>query len=317
MMTESSMNGLQSPVVAIGPSSFGEADAAPLRQLESAGVLVKPNPFGRRLNEEEIIAHLDGVDGLIAGLEPLNARVLESAPTLKVIARVGIGMDNVDQGTAEHLGICVSNTPDGPTAAVAEMTLAALLTLSRRLVELNEDLHRREWRKRLAPGLAGRTALIIGLGRIGRRVADLLPAFGVCVLGCDPALATDEFPTEVEAVSLAEGLAAAQIISLHAGGNQPILGQAELAHLSQGCLLLNSARGSLVEEQALISALEDGRLTGIWMDAFGQEPYEGPLCDYPQALLTPHVCTYTTQCRSEMEGTAVANLLRDLGHGVR
>ena len=114
--------------VAIGPSSFAEEDSTPLRLLEAAGVEVVPNRWKRRLTEAEIIEHLQDVDGLIAGLEPLNRKVLQSArPRLRALARVGIGMANVDQDAARELGIRVSSTPDGPTEAVAEMTLAALL----------------------------------------------------------------------------------------------------------------------------------------------------------------------------------------------
>jgi len=124
-------------VVAISPSSFSALDSTPLNLLESAGVEIIPNPLGRRLTEEEIISHLEGVDGLIAGLEPLNRRVLSSALQLKSIARVGIGMDNVDLEAAKELGIKVSNTPDGPTRAVAEMTLAAMLSLCRQILPSN------------------------------------------------------------------------------------------------------------------------------------------------------------------------------------
>ena len=118
--------------VAVGPSSFAAQDDTPLKMLGSAGCEVVPNPFGRRLTEEEIIAHLEGIDGLIAGLEPLNRKVLSSAPGLKAIARVGIGMTNVDFDAAAEFGVKVSNTPDGPVAAVAEMTLTALLALGRK-----------------------------------------------------------------------------------------------------------------------------------------------------------------------------------------
>ena len=111
--------------IAIGPSSFAEKEKQPLEMLKSAGVEIVANPFSRRLTEEETISHLKGVDGLIAGLEPLNKHVLLSAPQLKAIARVGIGMDNVDLKTTAELGIKVSNTPDAPAAAVAELTTSA------------------------------------------------------------------------------------------------------------------------------------------------------------------------------------------------
>ena len=301
-------------VVAIGPSSFAQEDDAPRRRLEAAGVTVKENPFGRRLTEEETIAHLEGCDGLIAGLEPLNRRVIASAaPRLKAIARVGIGVANVDFDAAAEYEVKVSSTPDGPIDAVAEMTLAALLALNRRLVSTNQALHAGEWKKEIGLGLNGAKALLIGYGRIGRRVGALLRAFGATVLVCDPYVEVASLVHGERQVALDAGLAEADIISLHAAGEACILGADQFARMKPGATLLNSARGGLVDEQALIAALDNGTVGGVWFDAFWREPYAGPLSDYPQALLTPHVATYTRQCRLGMESAAVENLLRDLG----
>jgi len=300
-------------VVAIGPSSFAEADPAPRKLLEAHGIEVKENPFGRRLTEEEIIAHLEGVDGLIAGLEPLNRKVLESAqPQLRAVARVGIGMDNVDQDGAAALEIRVSNTPDPPIRAVAEATLAALLSLSRKLTQLNGDLHERTWKKAIGMGLYQTPVLLIGYGRIGRRTGELLRAFGARLLIHDPFVDPATLAHGEELVGLHEGLAKADVVSLHAAGDNCILGGPEFDAMRDGVLLLNSARGGLVNEDALVAALDSGKVGGVWFDAFWKEPYDGPLCDYGQALLTPHTATYTLQCRLEMETAAVENLLRDL-----
>lgn len=300
--------------VAIGPSSFAEKDPAPLRLLEAAGIQVKPNPFGRRLTEAEIIDHLKGVDGLIAGLEPLNRTVLAAAhPRLKALARVGIGVANVDFDAAREFGVAVSSTPDGPIDAVAEMTLTALLALARQLVATNAALHRGEWAKSIGQGLRGANVLLIGCGRIGRRTAELLQAFGAVVHACDPALDAASIPPGITIVDLEAGLANADIISLHASGEDCILDVAAFARMKPGVILLNGARGSLVEENALLDALDSGKVSGVWFDAFWEEPYRGKLNQYDQALLTPHVGTYTEQCRLQMESEAVHNLLRDLG----
>jgi D-3-phosphoglycerate dehydrogenase len=300
-------------LVAIAPSSFADADAQPLELLRSAGVEIKPNPFRRRLTEAEIITHLEGVDGLLAGLEPLNRKVLSSAGRLKVLARVGIGMANVDQAAAAELGIKVSNTPEGPTAAVAEMTLCAALALLRDLTGRNAALHQREWPKDVVWGLSGLPVLIVGHGRIGRRTATLFRALGAQILVSDPRVRPETLANGEQLVSLAEGLRQARMVSLHASGEREILGAAELALLGQGAYLLNSARGELVNEAAVVAALSSGRLAGVWFDSFWQEPYRGALCDHPKALLTPHAATYTVQCRRSMETEAVRNLLRDLG----
>ncbi len=300
--------------VAIGPSSFAEKDPTPLRMLEAAGVVVKPNPFGRRLSEAEIIEHLQGVDGLIAGLEPLNRRVLQSAsPRLEALARVGIGVANVDFDAAKEFEVAVSSTPDGPIDAVAEMTLAALLSLARQLIPTNAALHRGEWTKSIGLGLRGTKVLLIGYGRIGRRVGELLRAFGADILVCDPTLDITSALPGITVVTLDQGLAATDVISLHASGEACILDRAAFAQMKPGVLLLNGARGALVDEVALLNALESGIVGGTWFDAFWEEPYRGKLAQVDQAILTPHVCTYTEQCRLQMESEAVRNLLRDLG----
>lgn len=300
--------------VAIGPSSFAEEDPSPLDLLARAGVEVRPNPFGRRLTEDETIAHLDGIDGLIAGLEPLNRKVLEACPSLKAIARVGIGMTNVDLEAARERGIAVSNTPEGPTDAVAEMTVAAMLCLCRRLVPSDAALHAGQWKKLIGSSLAGAVVLLVGYGRIGRRAAALLAPFQPELLVFDPYLdSTADLGAATRVESLADGLRRADIVSLHAAGVDCILDAAAFDAMRDGVILLNSARGELVDEPALVRALESGRVAAAWFDAFAKEPYAGALTRFEQVLLTPHVGTYTRQCRLSMETAAVNHLLRDLG----
>jgi len=248
----------------------------------------------------------------IAGLEPLNKRVLSTFPKLKAVARVGIGMDNVDIEAANELGIKVSNTPDEPAQAVAEMTLAALLALCRGLVTADTAMHAGRWQKAIGTGLIGTKVLLIGYGRIGRRVGELLRIFGAEVLVTDPFLSDSQLNDDERLVSLDQGLNEASVISLHASGNEVILRDNEFRRMQNGVILLNAARGELVDENALIKALEKGKVSGAWLDVFRQEPYQGRLLEFEQVLLTPHISTYTRQCRLNMEMAAVKNLLRDL-----
>ncbi len=298
--------------VAIGSSSFADADETPLSILKQAGVQVKPNPCKRRLSKNEIIDHLDGVDGLIAGLEPLTRDVLETAPRLKAIARVGIGMDNIDQIAAAELGVKVSNTPGGPTEAVAEMCLTALLSLKRNLGAYNTDLHHGIWKKRIGRSLQNSNILLIGYGRIGKRFGEHLRYFNANLLVCDPALKQSYLTHNEQFVSLNQGLKLADVISLHVGGSEMILGKSEFSKMQEGVIILNSARGSLIDEAALIHALNSDVVGGAWMDVYNDEPYDGPLKNFGQVLLTPHISTYTLECRRSMEESAVHNLLRDL-----
>ena len=298
--------------ISIGVSSFAVEDETPKTILEEAGLIIVPNPFQRRLTEKEIIAHLKGSIGLIAGLEPLNRKVLKSAQHLKAIARVGIGMDNIDLDAARELGIKVSNTPDGPTEAVAEMCLAALLTILRRLPYFNTDMSKGVWKKRIGTSLKGTKVLLIGYGRIGRRFGDLLRFLGGEILVTDPVLTEEMLECGERLVSLEEGIREAEIISLHANCIGVILGSKEFELIRPGAVLLNSARGQLIDEEALIRALQKGTVASAWIDTFWREPYSGSLRDFEQVLLTPHVSTYTRQCRRNMEMSAVQNLLKDL-----
>lgn len=299
--------------VIVGASTFADQDKTPIALLESAGVEVRLNPLGRRWTETEAIELLQGVDGLLAGLEPLNRTVLAATEgRLKALARIGIGMDNVDQNAAREMGIKVSNTPDAPTAAVTEMTLAALLCLARELEPMNREMHAGAWPKTISRSLRELTVLVVGFGRIGRAVAAQLSALGCSILVTDPFL-TEASQCPFPVVSLADGLRNADVISLHASGSGVLLGDLEFTAMKPGMILLNPARGGLVDEAALGRALDSGQVAKAWLDTFGQEPYTGGLRKYPQVLMTPHACTYTRECRRSMESEAVINLLRDLG----
>jgi D-3-phosphoglycerate dehydrogenase / 2-oxoglutarate reductase len=298
--------------VAISTSSFAASDSTPIEALEAKGVEVIQNPYGRKMTESEIIDHLQDVDGLLAGLEPLNENVFKCCPLLKAIARVGIGMDNVNLASAKRAGIKISNTPEGPTNAVAEMTVGAALALARNIMPANQALHEKKWSKSIGLGLKNTDVLVVGYGRIGRRAADLFHNFGSNIMVCDPLIKESEVDKSFKLVGLQEGLQTAQIISLHAAGENQILTRNEFGLMKDGVMLLNSARGNLIEEQALIDALDSGKVASGWLDTFPSEPYSGRLTDYEQLILTPHMSTYSIQCRKDMEIAAVSNLLRDL-----
>jgi len=304
------------PRILIGPSSFGVVDAAPLQRLRDAGFDVLQNPFGRKLSTQELMELLPGVIGLVAGLESLDRAVLEQSE-LRAISRCGAGTSNVDLDAAHRLGIVVRNTPAAPTAAVAELTVAAMLALLRQILPMNADLHAGRWTRLPGAQIEGRTVAVVGFGRVGRRVAALLLAFGAKVIAVDPHV--DRVDPPIELARLADALPRADIVTLHASGDETILGRAELLRVKPGALVLNCGRGGLVDEGALCEALDSGHLAGAWIDAFRDEPYRGPLTRYPQVLLTPHIGSFTVECRRRMEMEAVENLLDALerpGSGV-
>jgi len=275
--------------------------------LISSGYEVIDNPFKRKLTKEELLNLLSpDVVGLIAGLEPLDREVLQKS-NLKVISRVGSGLSNIDMKVAKELGIKVCYTPYGPTTSVAELTLGAMLSMIRMVPQMDRDLHQGQWNKKIGLQLENKTIVIIGFGRIGKKVADLLSSFRVNILVVDPFLKNDikDYPV----LSFEEALPKADIITIHSSGNECLLGDKEFSLMKNGVYLLNAARGGLISESSLIKALDEGRVAGAWMDTFENEPYTGPLTKYQQVILTPHVGSYTLECRKQMETEAVDNLI--------
>lgn len=297
--------------ILIGPSSFAETDKTPLNRLIAAGYEVIDNPFKRKLTKNELFELLThDVIGILAGLEPLDREVLQHSQ-LRVVSRVGSGMSNVDINAAKELDIAVCSTPNGPTVAVAEMTLGALLSLLRMIPLMDQALHGGKWLKKVGSQLEGKTVAIVGFGRIGRRVAELLVPFRVKLLVVDPFLTVDAVGDFIR-LPLAEALPQADIVTLHSSGEECLIGEREIALMKSGVFILNVARGVLISEVALVKAIEEKKVAGAWLDTFREEPYSGPLCKFHNVVLTPHVGSYTLECRKQMETEAVDNLINVL-----
>ena len=293
--------------IPVGASRFN-VDTPQIKYLcKKFDLEITPNPYGRKLTVSESIEFYKHATGVLAGLELFNEEVFAALPKLKAIARIGIGVDNIDFYSADKHGVIISSTPNEPTYAVAEMTLAALLTIARGIIPANLAMHNGEWKKEVGFSVCGSIILFIGYGRIARKFAELLSPFGAKVLICDPNVPDSDG-------SLEELLPKADVISLHASGNETVLGWKEFNLVKHGATLLNSARGELIDESALVDALSAGKIGHYWGDVFGEEPYSGELCGLENAILTPHISTYTTLCRSSMEFTALENLVKDLGY---
>ncbi len=301
------------PKIVINTSSFDLANFGELLALEQSGVSVELNEFGRKLTEDETCVRLgEDVIGLIAGLEPLNAKVLGSAKHLKAIARVGIGLDTVDLEAARARGIAVFNTPEPPAQAVAELTLGHILGMLRNISRVDRAIRAGEWKGQFGQLLAGKTIGVVGYGRIGRKVSELLIAFGVEVIAHDP-LAQEI--SAVRFVDLPTLLASSDIVTLHVPyttENHHLIGANEIASMKQGAFLVNIARGGLVDETALRASLESNQLGGAALDCFEVEPYSGPLKDLENVVMTAHMGTYATETRGQMEREAAAQLVAHL-----
>lgn len=297
--------------IVITTSSFGKYDHTPLNELKKEQIEYELNPYGRKLSSEEVIEIAKGADGIIAGTEPLNDRVLKKIPGLKVISRCGVGLDNVDLASAKELGIKVFATPDGPTQAVAELSIGLMLDLLRKVSIMDRKLRNGLWEKQMGNLLSGKKVAIIGFGRIGQKVADLLMPFGADIAYYDIRVIDSSFPLKQKT----QLLSWADIITLHCSAisdNRPIIGKEELKQMKKGAWLINTSRGGLVDEEALYFSLKDGYLSGAALDVFENEPYTGPLYELDNVILTPHIGSYARESRIEMEMQAVRNLINGL-----
>lgn len=300
--------------ILITTSSFGEQCPEHLASLQGSGLKAVMNPYGRKLTEDEVAGLIQEFQpvGMIAGVEPLTRAVMEKAPFLKAISRCGIGMDSVDLSAAEELGIVVSNTPDAPTIPVAELTIGLILTLLRSLHVSDASIRLGGWERPMGGLLHGKIVGIVGCGRIGSYVAKIVSAFGCRLIGYDPYITSH---ANVELMALEELLQLSDLISLHipySDNNHHIINAERIAHMKQGAVLVNASRGGLVDEVALVEALESGKLSGAAIDCFEQEPYAGPLAGKANTLLTSHIGSYAREGRMIMEQQAVENLLKAL-----
>jgi D-3-phosphoglycerate dehydrogenase len=295
-------------------SSFADYDSQPVELLKASGYEFVINLSGKRVTPQQLLDQGKDATVLIAGVELYTAEVLAQLPLLKCISRCGAGVDAIDLNAAKEKNIAVLNTPEVPTQAVAELALTMMLALLRNLTAQMRAA--KEWKRLDAQLLAGKRVGVVGLGRIGRRVVELLQPFGVTVLGVDPFVdQTWVAAHQVQLTSLETLLAESDIVSLHAAKSAEhplVLGAAQLATMKKGALLINLARGNMVDEEALYQALTSGYLWGAGLDVYPQEPYQGKLCDLPNVVLTPHSATLTVQTRVAMEVECVSKALRFL-----
>jgi D-3-phosphoglycerate dehydrogenase / 2-oxoglutarate reductase len=303
--------------VALTIRSFDQ-DGPAMRRLREGCRIRFVNRSGKRLAVGDLPGAIGEAEGVIAGTEPFSRQVLEACPRLRIISRVGTGTDSIDLGAARARDIRVFTTPESPVQAVAEHTLALLLSALRGIPRRSELMRKGEEATEPGTLLAGKTAGVIGLGRIGTKVAGMLGALGCRVIAYDP-LRTGQDPPGIRLCSsLGDLVEEADILTLHASarpGGVPILDGALLGRCRMGVVIVNTARGSLIDEDALVRALEEGRVAAAGLDVFPREPYTGPLLRFPQVVATPHVASNTIETRKEMEMEAVENLLKGFSGG--
>lgn len=307
--------------ITITTTSFADYDKKPIEILKENGFEVVLNTLGRKLKKNEVIELCKGSVGIIAGTETIDADILNSLVVsttsrslLKVISRCGAGLDNVDLDASKKLGIKVFNTPDAPTLAVGELTVGLILDLLHKVSQMDREVREGQWQKRMGNLLSEKKVGIIGFGRIGQKVAALLTPFDCEIRYYDVKAEGKEKITESLArrIELEELLKTSDIISIHVSSKEQIIGVGEIEQMKKGSWLVNVSRGTVIDEDALFEALKNGHLAGAALDVFKEEPYYGPLREFDNVILTPHIGSYAIESRIKMELAAVENLLNGL-----
>ena len=293
-----------------------EVSNSGLQPLHDAGFVVEKRTG---LNPTELPAALSGCVGLVVRSETkVTADLMDSATTLRVIGRAGVGVDNIDVPAATERGIVVMNAPDGNTITTAEHTIALLIALARRVPQANNSLKSGHWDRKLFIGveLQGKTLGVVGMGRIGRTVSARARAFGMKIVAFDPFIAPEQArDLEIELAPLDELFASADFITIHTpltAETRGVIGRDAFARMKKGVRIINCARGGLVDESALYDAIKSGTVAGAALDVFAQEP---PAPDHPLLLLdeviaTPHLGASTAEAQEGVAFT-VSEQMRD------
>ena len=300
----------------IATTSFSTQSEEPLALLKSNNFQVISNNKGRKLKSGELIRELSGFDGVIAGTEEYTQIVLNKLSQLKVISRLGVGLDNIDLETAKILGITISKTKTSPAVAVVELSLNLMLNIARKITNQNNDVKNGVWNKQMGSLLQEKTLGIIGLGTIGKSLVKLVKGFNFRILAFD--LFHDEkFAKEhkVNYCDIDTLLTQSDIVSIHlnlTSETNGLMNKKRINLLKPECIFINTSRGEIIDENALFVTLEGKNILGAGLDVFTREPYSGPLLELDNVILTPHIGSYAKELRIQMEIEAAENLIRGL-----
>jgi D-3-phosphoglycerate dehydrogenase len=306
---------LKEACLLVTPTSYGKNDPCLKTELEAVVAKVIYNPTGKPLTSAEVTSLLPGVDGYIAGLDVIDRAALEKADRLRVIARYGVGVDSVDLEAAREKSIVVTNTPGANSVSVAELALGLMLTLARQISEAHQAVQQGKFPRLSGVSMEGKTVGILGLGAIGKQLVRRLAGFDCRILAYDP-YADTEFSARNNLVleTLDAVVTQADFLSLHLPvlpETRCLVNTAFLAKMKKGSYLINTSRGELIDEQALLNALKSGHLRGAGLDVFTVEPPEpaNPLLHLPNVIATPHLGAQTDGATSNMGWLAMRDCL--------
>ncbi len=296
---------------------FGNKNQLPINLLKRNGFEYLINPAGKKLTEDELADLVTDFDVIIAGTEPITKKVIDRASNLKMISRVGIGLDSVDLLEAKKQNIAVSYTPDAPAPAVAELTVGMMLTLLRSVHVSNSQMHLGDWHRYFGRRLSEVTIGIIGVGRIGQGVLEHLTGFGSPKILINDTSVKDDISNRFNVEwSSKEGIyKQSDIVSLHlplTGKTKNMIKRNHLFSMKKDAIIINTSRGGIINESDLYEVMQSGHLSGAAIDVFDNEPYSGDLKNIERCLLTAHMGSMSVDCRSRMEIEATEEAVRFL-----
>jgi len=301
--------------VLITARSFRRIPGPHIEEWHKEGYEIVVPPYDRPLEAEELIEFIRDVDAAILGLDKATREVLVMASNLKVISRHGVGVDNIDLKTASERGIVVTITPGANSIAVAELTMALIFALARKIPAHDRMVRGGKWGRLEGFEIMGSTLGLIGAGKIGREVGTRAHALGMRILFTDPLRPPEEWlqKTQAKQVSLEDLLSSSDFISLHLPLNDEtrnILDSARIGLLKPSAFVINAARGGLLDEKALFEALKNGRIAGAAIDTFNLEPPDSSqFTELDNFIATPHIGSATYQTTLRMGWLATQNAL--------
>lgn len=302
--------------IKVTTSSFGGSSIEPINILNENFSDIEFNKLNRKLNSDELINFAYNADGIIAGTEIYNKRILNNLQNLKVISRLGVGVDNIDLKETKLRNIKIYKSQTSPAPAVAELTLSLMLNVARKVSNHSQSIKTGIWKKEMGILLRNKTLGIIGLGNIGKNIVKLVAGFKFNIIAFDE-FEDKEFSENynIKYCSLNELISSSDIITVHLSLNEKTNGLISKNYLNRtkkGVIIINTSRGEIIDENALCDLLISNHIYGAGLDVFSEEPYHGPFNELDNVVLTPHIAAYAKEIRIQMELESVNNLLKGL-----
>ena len=300
--------------VFVSTHPFSSTSDIPMQLVKENGIELSVNEHGRKITTKELAQDIKDAEVLVAGTEKITEEVFENAPNLKLISRVGIGLDGIDFELCKKYGVRVAYTPDAPTMAVAELCVGMILDLARKITDTNIKIKNGIWNRYMGTLLYGKKVGIFGMGRIGKSLIHLLQPFNVefLVHDIEPDLAFARL-YNVKLLTKEEVLQESDIVSINLplkDDTKDYITMKELESMKQDSILINTARGGIVNEKDLYEALKSHIINSAAVDVFEEEPYTGPLTTLENCLLTCHMGASTIDSRTDMEVQALEEVIR-------